>query len=367
MKGYYFVNTDIRNTRAHTCQALNTVVALNAHIETVLVAPRYAGELDIEKVKENTGVATMPPYTRIANFGMPNPGTFAFAFFNIPAIWFLIQKKIRGDVDFVYIRANFFLPLALLAKLLCVPYFFETHRVPLSFGERFRDYLVSRFATGLVVISEHVNMHYKKYRAETIVSHDAVSLARFVTSVSKHDARASLGLSQEKKIAVYTGTVSSIKGAEYLYEAAILLPDVLFLLIGIIAKEFENKEHTQNLKILGKKEQKELPLYLKAADVLLLPHPDNEYSQSPMKLFEYMVSGVPILATKLPSIMEVLNDANSVLVEPNNAEALAQGIKKVLQDEQVQKRATQANIDVQNYTWEKRGESIARFIKINSN
>jgi len=66
----------------------------------------------------------------------------------------------------------------------------------------------------------------------------------------------------------------------------------------------------------------------------------------------------------LPVIREILNENNAVFVEPDNAESLMQGIKKVLTNKELaDKLKTQAYQDVQNYTWQKRAEKILKFIK----
>ena len=76
-----------------------------------------------------------------------------------------------------------------------------------------------------------------------------------------------------------------------------------------------------------------------------------------------MASKRPIVASDLPSIREILNEENAVLVEPNNPEALAEGIKKILQNpELADKISKQAFRDVQNYTWQKRAQKILGFI-----
>src|SRR3989344_3266573 len=99
MRGLYFHNTDIRNTRAHTSQLLNTIVTIGAHLPMELVVPKYAGEFDTELIKENHGLTAMPKVALLRNFGIQNPGTAAFILFNLPAIWFLIIKKIKREVD----------------------------------------------------------------------------------------------------------------------------------------------------------------------------------------------------------------------------------------------------------------------------
>jgi len=66
----------------------------------------------------------------------------------------------------------------------------------------------------------------------------------------------------------------------------------------------------------------------------------------------------------LSSIGEVLSENNSILVEPDNPQALAEGIKKVLDDKELSQRISQqAYIDVKKYTWDKRAQKILDFVK----
>jgi len=111
-----------------------------------------------------------------------------------------------------------------------------------------------------------------------------------------------------------------------------------------------------------------MPYYLKSADVLILPNSGKKdvsrYWTSPMKMFEYMASQRPIVASDLSSIGEVLSENNSILVEPDNPQALAEGIKKVLDDKELSQRISQqAYIDVKKYTWDKRAQKILDFVK----
>ncbi|MBT7228207.1 glycosyltransferase, partial [Candidatus Parcubacteria bacterium] len=82
-----------------------------------------------------------------------------------------------------------------------------------------------------------------------------------------------------------------------------------------------------------------------------------------MKLFEYMASGRPIVASALPSIKEVLNDKNAILFEPDSPDSLAKGIKTALLDEGFSaKISQQALVDVAKYSWDTRSKNIINFI-----
>jgi glycosyltransferase involved in cell wall biosynthesis len=102
---------------------------------------------------------------------------------------------------------------------------------------------------------------------------------------------------------------------------------------------------------------------LRGTDVLVLPNPASAISSSftsPLKLFEYMASGRPIVASDLPSLREVLRDGeNALLAEPGNAAALTRGILRIKNDAALGERlARQAVEDVRQYTWARRAERL---------
>jgi glycosyltransferase involved in cell wall biosynthesis len=65
---------------------------------------------------------------------------------------------------------------------------------------------------------------------------------------------------------------------------------------------------------LGPKPIEDLPKYLAEADVLVSPRIRGE--NTPMKIYSYMFSGIPVLATRMPTHTQVLNDDNAVLADP---------------------------------------------------
>lgn len=105
---------------------------------------------------------------------------------------------------------------------------------------------------------------------------------------------------------------------------------------------------------------KELPANQAAADVLVLPNTGTDETSvrftSPLKLFTYMASGRPIVASDLPSIREVLDEQSAYLVTPDDAQALARGITRALSD--TGGRSARAFQLVQRYSWDERARGI---------
>ena len=126
------------------------------------------------------------------------------------------------------------------------------------------------------------------------------------------------------------------------------------------------QKQLNNVLLVGQRPHAEIPYYLKAADVLVLPNSATEkissHYTSPMKLFEYMASGTPIVASDLPSIREVLNWQNATLVRPDDPKDLARGIEAVLKNKKwADKIAKKAKIDSVGYDWSKRVKDIKIF------
>ena len=133
-----------------------------------------------------------------------------------------------------------------------------------------------------------------------------------------------------------------------------------------LARRFDVSE--QRLRFVDHVPNKEVPVWIRACNVVTIPWPWTEFSAyftSPLKLFEYMAAGVPIVATDLPSIREVLrHQENAWLVEPDNPKALAEGIAKVLSDAHLARRISeQAYVEVEKYSWDVRAKRIVNFLE----
>ena len=102
---------------------------------------------------------------------------------------------------------------------------------------------------------------------------------------------------------------------------------------------------------------------LARADIVALPNPASAistHSTSPLKLFEYMAAGKAIVASRLPSLGEVLTDeVNAVLVTPGDADALAGGIRRLVNDPALRAALGSAARDaVAEYSWDRRAERL---------
>ena len=167
----------------------------------------------------------------------------------------------------------------------------------------------------------------------------------------------------QEKIVLYAGHLYAWKGVDILALAAPLLPEntnVIF--IGGTEKDikaFKSKYgSTKNVRILGKKPYGQMPLYMRAADVLVIPNSAKDdvsrLYTSPMKLFEYMASGTPIVASDLPSVREILDDSMAYFFKPDDERSLKESINKVLASE----KNLNNSVGGKEYSWDNRNKVI---------
>lgn len=170
----------------------------------------------------------------------------------------------------------------------------------------------------------------------------------------------------------YAGHLYPWKGVDLIVEAVAAMPETRALIVGghdqepdlARVKAFATELDCVNrITFTGLIPPADVAATLRETDVLVLPNPRSALSDahtSPLKLFEYMAAGRPIVASDLPSIGEVLRDGeNAVLVEPGNPQAFVAGLQRIKDDTALAGRlAAQAAEDVRDYTWARRAERL---------
>jgi glycosyltransferase involved in cell wall biosynthesis len=372
MKILYIANARIPTEKAHGIQIMkmNENFASWGHQVELILPQRFnwikEDPFDYYGIEKNFKIKKLPcldliPLDKyIGHLGLwIESATFFFFVF-----WYVLFKK----VDIIYTRDKFLLPLSFFKKNLV----FEVH----TFSKNY--FLYSPFikkAKAIVVITQKLKDLFVKrgiVENKILVAPDAVDLEKFDIKETRIECRKKLNLPLNKKIVLYTGHLYEWKGAQTLAETSQYLPEeVKIYFIGGTEKdkkEFEIRNLKLGINVVGHRPYSEIPYWLKAADVLVLPNSGKEeiskYWTSPIKMFEYMASKRPIVTSDLPSIREILNENNAILVEPDNSQALAEGIKKAIENQvMAQEIALWAFRDVQEYTWQKRARKILKVFK----
>jgi glycosyltransferase involved in cell wall biosynthesis len=173
-------------------------------------------------------------------------------------------------------------------------------------------------------------------------------------------------------IAGYSGHLYPWKGVDLLLDALAELPGIGGLIVGGHPQESDLSRLQDRARRLGLASRVtftgmvapgDVAAQLESADVLVLPNPATAVSArytSPLKLFEYLAMGRPIVASDLPAFREVVRDReNALLFEPGSAAALAAALRVALGDRPLAERiARGARATAREYTWDRRAERL---------
>ena len=287
----------------------------------------------------------------------------------IKAIWMLLRK--RYDAIHTHEEASFMgMPLAALFR---TRHIYDMHSVlskqlgNFDFGNKpafvrafeFLERMVIKSCDAVITVGadleayvKSVNPSAKQIMIENIALHayecpvEPEALARLTEK---------LNLNGRPPI-VYTGTYERYQGLDMVLETVELVtrryPNAIFIFVGAKnqqarewtekAREMNLSDHTLFLDIVSPEESM---VYLAYASVLISPRLNS--TTVPLKIYSYLHSGKPIVATNTDAHLQVLNPDISVLVEPNKF-AFAEGIIKVLDDPQLAERLGQKALQYGN-------------------
>jgi len=379
MKLLYLANVRLPTEKAHGLQIMKMCEALVANgVEVELVVPRRLN-FSLGKINpfEYYSVAKTFKITRLPTLDLTSLnfgkfwGPFGFWLQTLTFSFSLVIYLLFKAADFIYSRD--------LAVLAVINYFskkntliFEAHTAP---KQKYKKVL-ARIKKIIVITQEIkkvlIGLQWNLPAEKIIVAPDAVDLRDFIVTESVTNCRKKLNLPSHEKIVLYAGHLYDWKGVYVLAAATRFFPDnVKTVFVGglphdvVALQRYVKQQGLKNIEIIGYRPPVEVPYFLKAADVLVLPNSARQLTwlyTSPMKLFEYLAAGKPIVASDLPAIREILNLNNSILVEPDNDQSLAEAIIKVLGNQSLAERISeQAITDVKFYTWNNRAEKIINF------
>ena len=258
-----------------------------------------------------------------------------------------------------------------------LPVVLELHDRPSgAFGPQlFRRFAGSPGKKRLLVITRALKTRLEQeyqvsFKPDQIqVAPNGTELEHYALLPGAVEARRQLALA-ERLTAVYTGHFYSGRGMALLFGLAQALPDVNFLWVGGRAEDVADwharlaDASIQNVTLTGFIENRKLPLYQAAGDVLLMPYErqiagssggNSAEICSPMKMFDYLACGRAILSSDLAVLHEVLNDTNAVFCPPEDLAGWTKTLQELLDDAPRRARlAEQARLDAAGYTWSER-------------
>lgn len=301
------------------------------------------------------------------------------SFVKIPMDFLLICKSFRllmsksYDIIFTHEEASWF--GTALAKLKKIPHLYDMHSSLPQQLENFRfsrskilkkifmslERYVLKNSQSIIVIC--LDLMQKLEREK--VAHKATLIENFLdfdrqayTEEQIKEERMKHAFPEEK-IVLYTGNFESYQGIPLFLEAIALVDEksIVFLLVGGNPSDVEEmKKKASELKIAdrmrftGQVSPSKVLLYIAMADVLVSPRTAG--TNTPLKIYSFLKSGKPVVATNLWTHSQVLSEKISVLVDPD-PKSFAHGILFALNDPEASERALTAKIMAEkDYTFD---------------
>lgn len=164
------------------------------------------------------------------------------------------------------------------------------------------------------------------------VIRNGVPIDKFNIEENIEKLRSKFSINRSSFVCLYSGSLYPGRGIELIKNVATRLPDITFVIVGGSNEDIERESHLspENMLYVGSKPYLDVPKYLKASDLLLMPYqrsvglPDGGSHRSsilgPLKMYEYLASGTAMIASDLSSLREVLCENTAVFADPDNAQ-----------------------------------------------
>ncbi|MDT7833453.1 glycosyltransferase family 4 protein [Flavobacteriaceae bacterium S356] len=365
----YIHTSSLDSRKANLIQVLNMCKAFVENgAKVVLILPKSKSEPSIE----------LDPRVTLkffdVNHKLPSSIKYSFALNR-----YLNKNKLEG---LVFVRQ---FTLVFPIQQHGYNYIYESHNNNL-FSRKYADIIFKFFLKRLIKkdnfllffsISGELNKYWDRFfnfkHKKLDYYHDGIDDNMFKDVIKKEEALKLLQIKDSKRKRVtYAGSLYKDRGIHNIVKLASDYPEVDIIVIGgpnveiPELKELAKGLHASNIEFIGVVEHKQIPLYLYASDILLAFWSNKVKTInycSPLKVFEYMASERLIIAHAYPTIKEVLNDGNSILINTNCYNSMKEGLQKAINTnpDQISSKARQEVLA--KYTWNKRAEYILDIIK----
>jgi uncharacterized SAM-binding protein YcdF (DUF218 family)/glycosyltransferase involved in cell wall biosynthesis len=166
-----------------------------------------------------------------------------------------------------------------------------------------------------------------------------------------------------RPIVGYVGGMHQWVDQELIAQVARRLPEITFVFVGPAQCDVSALRAVPNIRLLGGRPHAELPAYISAFDVGIVPYKLSDYTANvyPTKLNEYLAMGIPVVATDLLEIRRFNADHGDIVAVATNADRFADALAHALLDKEPSVVARRIDVARSN-SWQTRIEQMTRLI-----
>ena len=292
--------------------------------------------------------------------------------FSVFSFILLLLYHFRFNFDIIFERKMLFCFSPLAGKILKIPTIIEINEYPLSVKinrmileeNRYSKRLLYKIIRSILKVDTWLTFELSskiittaKLKLDDVPVHKiypiqfGANIEKF-KPVNKNECRQILDYHEKDQIICFLGTFLPWQGIEYIIEAMPLIlqefPNAILMIIGDtepkmdrsvelkerIVKITKNFKLNNNILFLGRIPYEKVPLYINACDLGIIAQRPMRVGFTPLKLFEYIACGKPVVATDIEGIREIIKESMcGLLVPPENSEKMADAIIELLKDD----------------------------------
>jgi glycosyltransferase involved in cell wall biosynthesis len=292
--------------------------------------------------------------------------------------------KTVNEADLVHVHGHPYLSSLFAAKLanfLGKPVVVTQHNTFIEYESSFWDHVewlndatvgkqVLKSADKIITVSNATKRYVLSLGAnpqKTSVLHNGVDIDRFKPNLeNRATIRRKLNISDDATVILTVRRLVYKNGIDTLLESAQIAakqnPKLVFLAVGKgpdlepVQTRIRQFEITNNFKLAGFVPDAELPAFYNAADLFILPSKSGE--GLPLVALEAMSSGLPVIATNVGGIKEVMLKDNGNLVPPDNPEKMAKAVLELAQTDLSAQKTSLHDIFKRKNSWEGNVKSL---------
>jgi len=380
MKIIYISSEDMRKEGAgktHFIEVAQNLVKLGN--ELLILLPGYQPR---DRKNYGLSVCYVPTFRK---------NVLSYLLYEINSLLYLTFYILNWKPDVIYLRQGLFEVFPpILARLFGVPYVIEKNGI---MEDEFRSRGFSEIVIKILRLAEEINFRlsdkivcvtegikreivrrYKVNEGKLVVIPNGANIELF-RPLDKHECRRKLGLEEGAFYIGFVGSFAPWQGLDILIEAAKQVKkqgyfQIKYILVGsgeresIIRKSVREYGLEQEILFSGRVAYGQVVYYINACDITVAPF-TKERIASPLKLFEYLACGRPVIASRVDGIKEVIEEGKcGYLFEPGDAEELAKRIIQSYQErDALQEMGLRGRRLVENkYSWRMTAKRIVKVL-----
>jgi glycosyltransferase involved in cell wall biosynthesis len=319
----------------------------------------------------------------------------SYLLYEINSLLYLTFYILKWKPDAIYLRQGLFeVSPPILAWLFRVPYVIEKNGL---MEDEFRSRGFSEIVIKILRLAEEINFRlsdkivcvtegikreivrrYKVNEGKLMVIPNGANIELF-RPLDKRECRRKLGLEENAFYVGFVGSFAPWQGLEILIEAAKRVKEqgyaqIKHILVGdgeqepLLRQKVREYKLEQEIKFTGRVTYEQVVYYINACDIAIAPFTKERNSiigVSPLKVYEYLACGRPVIASRLDGIKEVIEEGKcGYLFEPGDAEELAKRIIQSYQErDALQEMGLRGRRLVENkYSWRMTAKRIVKVL-----